>query len=65
MDNDIEIKDSRVEKCEVVFSKDEPLISFQVKVPKGIRGTEIVLDRNELLHMIDGLNGEWGLYRRK
>jgi len=55
---EIQIKDKSVEKCEVVHTKDEPVISMMVTFPGG-GGTEILISREELLYMIDGLNAEW------
>jgi len=61
----IDISEKSISKCEVAQVKfdankpAEPAILISVEVPVGYAGTEIVLSRNELLTMIDALNGEW------
>ena len=55
---EIKLKDPSIEFCEVAHTQDEPVISMMVSLP-GLGGTEIVISRQELLLMLDALNGEW------
>ena len=60
--NTIKVPDKTVTNCEAVFTtnkskKEVPMISMEIVVPKGYAGTEVLLGREELLYMIDALNG--------
>ena len=55
---EVKIEDKSVEMCEVVHTHTEPVISMTVGFPGG-GGTEVLISRNEILHMLDALNGEW------
>ena len=58
MSKEIEVEDKSVEICTVEHTKEEPVISMMVSFP-GLGGTEILISRNEILLMLDALNGEW------
>jgi len=37
----------------------EPLVLIKLEFDKQLKGTEILLSREEILYMLDALNGAW------
>ena len=57
----IKVEDPQVLDYEVINDANtlEPLVLIKLEFDKQLKGTEILLSREEILYMLDALNGAW------